>query len=889
MVTECDSTRSSLQILLSRKLSDIATRERELTKRYLMARDVRRAAQCRAASAKLQGRDPFPVGDVFEVPAPNDLVGITDLVDWTEEEEGGAGGPGASVNSSDMDTEAKGGDGSGRSSGRSPHRRRSNNGSSSSSGSSSRRGWAGSSGGGGMSSGGAFGNGAGGDNHTNGILAAGGFREEAQRAEAMLRGDDGDPNSTAFSTCGTVKITRSKAPPILDPETRRPAQPRSYGPLSTTVAVRPRLLKQASFPDTLPRGVAGICLTGNYGKEDDVVLRYVPYFGEDDVTGFDVSAYDLVPGEQLRKVTSEVDEALLYLLVTRFFDPPTGDDAGDPASDQEDEEDEEKERERAKGGAKKKSKKKRKTGDGEGDGEGRKKGKGKGTGGDGVAASEKEEEEEDEAGESEKEDAGSAKEDMDVEENEEGDKVPAAFKGPRSTINKPPPKAKPAAKVSNGDAWLMNMRPDDPKKAAEDEEDKPPEPKVKETKLERYVRRFWDTLARLLKYVGEGGGEGGEEGGGRVDSDICTQALSSMSLFASSYLSWPLFERFPPTLPRTRYPTSSLTKCHKDAQSTIDLHRFYSQEEVRREMEDIASPMHRDGAWRVPLWTVPTNSPVENRFHVPKGTFFTRHAGTKHLERPLEDLKDGGLLTDGLRDTPRCVSRCACVVCCTHRLLRRLFSVCSLPTPRYAARPFIPLSSNIAFSNIERSNNLRNTCVFSLFSKGTPSSSSRSVCSFAAGAGAMTAEPMGRASRCTASGGIRSSIRRSGKAKGRRLGRGAALRLPVAQTATVTFCKARSKTRRRRGVRWEAARAAARAARAAAARAAARVVARGGVKRAVVGVRRRLLPHRRRDVIRCGFLRRVLKGRTGDRLRPAVPWRVVCWWCAAATRAKRRS
>ena len=108
-------------------------------------------------------------------------------------------------------------------------------------------------------------------------------------------------------------------------------------------------------------------------------------------------------------------------------------------------------------------------------------------------------------------------------------------------------------------------------------------------------------------------------------------------------------------------------------------------------MEDIASPMHRDGAWRVPLWTVPTNSPVENRFHVPKGTFFTRHAGTKHLERPLEDLKDDGLLTDGLRDTPRYVSLCVMVVCWSLRtplitpFVTPFVSVCSLPMPRYAS------------------------------------------------------------------------------------------------------------------------------------------------------------------------------------------------------------
>jgi hypothetical protein len=35
----------------------------------------------------------------------------------------------------------------------------------------------------------------------------------------------------------------------------------------------------------------------NIRSEDEPVLRYVPYFGDDDTTGIDVSAYDKLPGD----------------------------------------------------------------------------------------------------------------------------------------------------------------------------------------------------------------------------------------------------------------------------------------------------------------------------------------------------------------------------------------------------------------------------------------------------------------------------------------------------------------------------------------------------------------------------------------------------------------
>ena len=44
------------------------------------------------------------------------------------------------------------------------------------------------------------------------------------------------------------------------------------------------------------------------------MLRYVPYFGDEDTTGVDVSAYDLVPGEIEQELKSEVRSHLLQLM-----------------------------------------------------------------------------------------------------------------------------------------------------------------------------------------------------------------------------------------------------------------------------------------------------------------------------------------------------------------------------------------------------------------------------------------------------------------------------------------------------------------------------------------------------------------------------------------------
>ena len=54
----------------------------------------------------------------------------------------------------------------------------------------------------------------------------------------------------------------------------------------------PRLKKRLEVHVPLPRHLAWTGLRSNRYAKDDPVLRFVPYFGDDDATGIDVAAYD---------------------------------------------------------------------------------------------------------------------------------------------------------------------------------------------------------------------------------------------------------------------------------------------------------------------------------------------------------------------------------------------------------------------------------------------------------------------------------------------------------------------------------------------------------------------------------------------------------------------
>ena len=56
-------------------------------------------------------------------------------------------------------------------------------------------------------------------------------------------------------------------------------------------------------------------ISANKRTEDNPILRYVPYFGEWDTTGIDVSAWDILPGQCEAEISNEIDELLIVYMI----------------------------------------------------------------------------------------------------------------------------------------------------------------------------------------------------------------------------------------------------------------------------------------------------------------------------------------------------------------------------------------------------------------------------------------------------------------------------------------------------------------------------------------------------------------------------------------------
>lgn len=68
----------------------------------------------------------------------------------------------------------------------------------------------------------------------------------------------------------------------------------------------------------LPKSLTWIKLRDNYRVDDQTVLRYIPYFGDDDTTGLDLSAYELVPWELEGDIGGEVIETTISTIMNRY-------------------------------------------------------------------------------------------------------------------------------------------------------------------------------------------------------------------------------------------------------------------------------------------------------------------------------------------------------------------------------------------------------------------------------------------------------------------------------------------------------------------------------------------------------------------------------------------
>ena len=67
-----------------------------------------------------------------------------------------------------------------------------------------------------------------------------------------------------------------------------------------------------------PRALTWVKLTHNFWAEDQSVLKYMPYFGDDDTTGFDMADFQQRPWEVEPALDGEVLEVAAFLLVDKY-------------------------------------------------------------------------------------------------------------------------------------------------------------------------------------------------------------------------------------------------------------------------------------------------------------------------------------------------------------------------------------------------------------------------------------------------------------------------------------------------------------------------------------------------------------------------------------------
>lgn len=131
---------------------------------------------------------------------------------------------------------------------------------------------------------------------------------------------DADGGIPGGGTAGAMPPTaghRPSHPPVLDGAccSSQPAQTRSTSGGASTHET-PALLIPLILP--LPRSTAWNPIVDNFRVEDDPVLRYVPYFGENDPQPLDVSFFERVPDDKEPEIRGDVDEATVQVMHLRY-------------------------------------------------------------------------------------------------------------------------------------------------------------------------------------------------------------------------------------------------------------------------------------------------------------------------------------------------------------------------------------------------------------------------------------------------------------------------------------------------------------------------------------------------------------------------------------------
>eukprot|EP00939_MAST-03C_sp_MAST-3C-sp1_P003196 g3196.t1 len=146
-------------------------------------------------------------------------------------------------------------------------------------------------------------------------------------------GDDYDICSLKFRDIEDPSERRLYRKIECPPARMAPRRRRRAGVFPTKQVImrvqKKRWAKPASFTlecpvlapvDYVPKATSWVSLKRNVSADDQPVLRYIPYFGENDKNNLDVSFYDAVPSElgEDCAISSEVDESIA-LVASRYF------------------------------------------------------------------------------------------------------------------------------------------------------------------------------------------------------------------------------------------------------------------------------------------------------------------------------------------------------------------------------------------------------------------------------------------------------------------------------------------------------------------------------------------------------------------------------------------
>lgn len=124
--------------------------------------------------------------------------------------------------------------------------------------------------------------------------------------------DEADASSD-LQSLDSVEILAIKPPQPTPPP---PVKAAVVAPAATD-SIRVPVLAVPFIP-SLPMSFTWINIASNVRTDDDTVLRSMPYFGDEDVTGVDMSDFDKIPAEYEAPASGEAEEFTIVYMLDKY-------------------------------------------------------------------------------------------------------------------------------------------------------------------------------------------------------------------------------------------------------------------------------------------------------------------------------------------------------------------------------------------------------------------------------------------------------------------------------------------------------------------------------------------------------------------------------------------